>query len=105
VHPTLLIPFRHLLVHDAASGGHPLDVACAEAALVAEAVAVIDGARQDIGDRLDAAMRVPRESGEIVGRVVVAEIVEEQERIEVGRIAEPKPRCSRTPAPSSVGFG
>ena len=82
-------------MHDAAAGGHPLDVARAKTALVAEAVAVIDGARQDIGDRLDAAMRMPRESGEIVGRIVVAEIIEEQERIEVGGIAEPEAALQR----------
>ena len=43
---------------------------------------------QHVGDGLDAAMRMPREAGEIVGRVVVAEIVEQQERIELGRLAE-----------------
>src|SRR5262249_57978434 len=33
---------RHLLVHDAAAGRHPLDVAGADRALVAERVAVLD---------------------------------------------------------------
>ena len=41
-------------------GGHPLDVAGAEAAAIAEAVAVLDGTREHVGDRLDAAMRMPR---------------------------------------------
>ena len=36
------------------------------------------------------AMRMPRKAGEVVVRVVVAEIVEQQERIELGRVAEPE---------------
>ena len=57
-------------------------------AAVAEAVAVLDGAGEHVGDRLDAAVRVPREAGQVVVRVVVAEIVEQQERIELRRVAE-----------------
>ena len=49
---------------------------------------MLDVAREHVGDRLDAAMRVPGEAGAIVGRVVAAEIVHHQERIEVGRVAE-----------------
>ena len=84
-----VVALRHLLMHDAAAGGHPLHVAGAEGAAVAEAVAVLDGAGQHVGDRLDAAMRMPRKAREIIGRDVVAEIVEQQERIELLR-------CRRT---------
>src|SRR5262249_26794353 len=59
-----------------------------EAAAIAEAVAVLDVARQDVRDRLDPAMRMPREAGQIVNRMLVAEIVQQQERIEVARVAE-----------------
>ena len=62
VHAALRIALRHLLMQDAAAGRHPLHVARAQLALVAEAVAVLDGAGEHIGDRLDAAMRMPRES-------------------------------------------
>ena len=75
-------------MHDAAARRHPLDVAGAELAAVAEAVAVLDRAGQHIGDGLDAAMRVPREAGEKVLRPVVAEIVEQQEGIEVAGLPE-----------------
>jgi hypothetical protein len=88
VHPARLIAFRHFLMKDSAAGRHPLDVAGAEAATIAETVAVLHGAGQHIGDRLDAAMRMPRESGEIVLRTIVAEVVEQQERIVVGGVAE-----------------
>ena len=98
------VALRHLLVQDAAARRHPLHVAGAERAPVAEAVAVLDGARQHVGDGLDAAMRMPREAGEVVVGPVVAEVVEQQERIELGRVAEAETRCRRTPAPSMVGW-
>ena len=90
VHPPLRIPLRHLLVDDAAARGHPLHVAGAQRAGVAEAVAVRDFAGEHVGDRLDAAMRMPRKSVEEIRRTIVPEIVEQQERIELGGIAEPE---------------
>src|SRR6185437_4383755 len=39
-------------------------------------------------DRLNAAMRMPRETGEIVARPVVAEVVEQQERVGFAGLAE-----------------
>src|SRR5262249_5801592 len=75
VAPAAGVSLRHLLVQDAAAGGHPLDVAGAETAAVAEAVAVRDGPGEHVGDRLDAAVRVPRKAGEIVGGRVVPEVV------------------------------
>ena len=84
----LRVAFGHLLVQDAAARRHPLDVAGGHAALVAEAVAVRDFAGQDVGDGLDAAMRVPGKSGEVVRRIFVAEVVEQQERIEFLGFAE-----------------
>ena len=66
---------RHLRVHDPAARGHPLHVARAHLAPIAEAVAMFDAAAQDVRDRLDAAVRMPRESREIILRVLVTEIV------------------------------
>ena len=60
----------------------------AERAVVAQAVAMLHGAGEHVGDRLDAAVRMPRESGEVIRRAVVAEIVEQQKRIELRRVAE-----------------
>ena len=91
-------------MEDAAAGRHPLHVAGAEAAAIAEAVAVFDRAGQHVGDRLDAAMRMPREPGEIFVRMVVAEVVEQQKRIEFRVSPNPNARRSLTPAPSRVGF-
>ena len=84
----LRIALRHLLVQDAAAGGHPLHVAGTERTGVAEAVLVLDGSREHVGDGLDAAMRMPGEARPVVVRTVVAEVVEQQERIELCRIAE-----------------
>ena len=88
VHAPARIALRHLLMHDAAAGGHPLHVAGAQAAAVAEAVAVFDRTGEDVGDRLDPAMRVPWKALEEILRPLVSEIVEEQKRIELVGIAE-----------------
>ena len=84
----LRVALRHLLVQNAAAGRHPLHVAGGHLALVAQAVAVLDRAGQHVGDRLDPAMRMPGKSRQVILRVVVAEIVQQQERIEVLRLAE-----------------
>ena len=55
---------------------------------VAEAVPVLDGPREHVGDGLDAAMGMPGEARPVVVRPIVAEVVEQQERIELCRIAE-----------------
>src|SRR5229473_8303126 len=88
VHAPLRVALRHFLVENAAPGRHPLDVAGAELTLVAQAVAVVDAARQHIGDGLDAAVRMPGKSGAIVLRTIVAEVVEQEERIELARLPE-----------------
>src|SRR5207248_5654576 len=53
VHAALRIALRHFLMKDAAAGGHPLHVARAEAAAIAEAVAMLHGTREDVRDRFD----------------------------------------------------
>src|SRR5262245_54468265 len=88
VHAAALVALRHLLVQDAAARSHPLHVARAERPAVAEAVTVRHLAREHVGDRLDAAVRMPRKAGDVVVRVVVAKIVEQQEWIELGGVAE-----------------
>ena len=88
MHAAQRIALGHFLVDDAPARGHPLQVAGPDGAAVAHAVAVLDRAGQDVGDGFDAAMRMPREAGEIIVRDVVAKIVEQEEGIEVGGIAE-----------------
>ena len=88
MHAADLVALRHLLVDDAASGCHPLDVAGGDGAAVAHAVPVLHGPGEDVGDRLDAAVRVPGETGQVILRDVIAEVIEEEERVEVGRVAE-----------------
>ena len=88
MHAALRVALRHFLMHDAAAGRHPLHVARAEIAAIAQAVAVLDIAGENISDGLDAAMRMPGEAGAIIVRPVVAEIVEQQERIGGAGFAE-----------------
>ncbi len=66
----------------------PLNVTGGHAALVAEGVAVGDLAGEDVGDGFDAAVRVPGEAGDVVGGTLVAEIVQQQERVELLGLAE-----------------
>src|SRR5207244_4861595 len=90
VHPAVLVALRHLLVQNAAAGGHPLHVARTHAAAIAKAVAVLDATAQHIGDRLDTTMRMPRKAGEVVLGVLVTEIIQQQEGIEVAGFSEPE---------------
>src|SRR5690606_22938247 len=74
---------RHLLVNDAAAGGHPLAAAVPDVPLVAQAVAVFDVAGDEIGHRLDAAVWVPREPLDVIGWVAGIKRVQHEERIEL----------------------
>jgi hypothetical protein len=51
---------------------------------------VIDGSRKDIGDGLNAAMRMPGESGKVIFRNIIAEVIEEEERVEIRGSPEPE---------------
>ena len=88
MHAALRIALGHLLVQNAAARRHPLHVAGGHLALVAQAVAVLDRTGQHIGDRLDPAMRMPGKSRQIIFRILVAEIIQQQERIEILGLAE-----------------
>ena len=102
MHAALLVALRHLLVKDAAARGHPLHVTCAHLAAIPETVAVLHRTREHIGDCLYAAMWMPRKPGEIGIGIVVAEVVEQQERIEIAGVAEAERAPQRNPAPSMV---
>ena len=102
MHPAVRVALRHLLMQDAASRRHPLHVAGAEVAAIAEAVTMFDLAGKDVRDGFDAAMRVPGESREIVLGVFVPEVVEQQERIEVAGIAEAEANKARGLAEAAV---
>ena len=75
-------------MQDAAARRHPLDVTGGQCALISQAIAVRDRASEHVGDGLNAAVRMPGEPGEVVARMVVAEIVEKQKGIELGRVAK-----------------
>jgi hypothetical protein len=88
MHAPLGISLGHFLVQDAAAGCHPLHIAGRHLAFVTEAIAVLHGTREHVGDRFDSAMRMPGESRQIVFRVVVTEVIEQQKRIEIPGFAE-----------------
>ncbi len=90
MHAPLRIPFWHLLVQNAAAGGHPLNVPGGHPALVAQAVSVRHLSSQHIRDGLDSAVRVPRKPGNVVCRILVSKIVEQQKWIEFLGLSKPE---------------
>jgi hypothetical protein len=72
-------------MHDAAAGGHPLHAAGPEQAGIALVVAMAHAAREHVGHGLEAAMRMIGKAGDVVGALVGAELVEHQERVEIGQ--------------------
>ena len=84
------ISLWHLLVEDARPSSHPLNITSAQSASVAETVAMFDGAVENVSDRFDAAMRVPRETADVVIGMIAAEIIEHQKRVKLARIMETK---------------
>src|SRR3989442_3092514 len=61
---------------------HPLHVTGSQGALVSEAVTVVHGSREDVGDGFDPAMGVPGEPREVVLGLLVTKIVEQQKGVE-----------------------
>src|SRR5260370_29489464 len=90
MHPARLIALRHLLMNDAAPCRHPLHVPRGDSAMVANAMAMLDGSRQNVRDCLDSPVRMPREPCQIVLGDIVTKVVEKEKRVEVGRVAEPE---------------
>src|SRR5712671_4613854 len=90
MHATVRITLRHLLVQDAAPGGHPLHVAGSHAALIAQAVTMLDRSGENVGYGFNAAMRMPREAGHVILRILVAEVIEQEKGIELVGLAETK---------------
>ena len=84
------IAFWHLLVQDATPSGHPLDITSPQQPLVPEAIAVLDRSAQNISDRLDTSVRVPREAISVVVWIVIAQVVEQQKGIVGCGLAEAK---------------
>src|SRR5580698_9020399 len=88
MHAAGLIALGHFLVDDAAARGHPLDVTGSDRAVIPHAVTMLYGPCEYVGDGLDAAVRMPRKAGQVILRDVVAEVVQQQERVELRRVAE-----------------
>ena len=81
VHAAVRRGFGHLLVDDAAARGHPLHIAGADRPFVAHAVTVFHGAGCQVGDGLDAAVRMPGEAFDVIFGSVAAEIVKQQKGV------------------------
>src|SRR5271166_819738 len=102
MHAACCIAFRHLLMNDAATGRHPLHVSGADDTAIANAVAMRHSSGQHVGDRLDSTVRMPRESRQVILWNIVAEIIQQEERVEVFCVPKTNARWRCTPAPSRV---
>src|SRR5206468_4835406 len=92
-------------MEDPAARRHPLHVTRSESALVSEAVAVVDGPREDVRDRFDPPMGVPGEPREVILGVLVAKVVEQEEGIELLRVAEAERAAQPHARAFDGGFG
>ena len=77
----------HLLMKNSAAGRHPLTLAGVDCAAVAEAVHVFNLAADEVGDRLDPSVRMPRKSRGIIVWIGGIEGIQHQKRIEVIYVA------------------
>jgi hypothetical protein len=78
---------RRLDVEDAGAGGHPLGVAVGDAPAATERVLVVEDAVDDVGDGLEAAVRVPRGALRLARGVLdLTHLVEVDERVEVAQV-------------------
>jgi len=75
-------------MNNAAARCHPLNIAGLDLAPIPDTVAVLNGASQHISDRLDPAVRMPREPFQIVIRNVIPEVVKEEKGVELFGISE-----------------
>jgi hypothetical protein len=105
VHAVTAVALRHLLVENASAGGHPLHIAGSEYAPVAEAILVLDRSGEHVGDSLDATVGMPWKSRTVVIGMVVAKVIEKQERIEGGGITEAESAPQLDPRPLNCGLG
>src|SRR5882724_1990177 len=71
----------HLGVDDTARRRHPLYVAGTEVAAIAEVIFMAHAAVEHVGNGFEAAMRMCREAGHVVVRVIGIKLVEHQKRI------------------------
>src|SRR5258708_31354293 len=73
---------------NAAASSHPLNVARRNCAAITEAVAMLDRTGLYVRDRFNAAMRMPRETGEIIFGNIISKIIKQEKGIEIGGVAE-----------------
>jgi hypothetical protein len=77
-------------MHDPTSRRHPLNIARAQTALIAQRVRVIDRARENICDGFDAPVRMPRKAFFELAWMLAAKIIKQQKWIKGARVMEPK---------------
>jgi hypothetical protein len=90
IHAPVRVTLGHLLVENAAPGGHPLHISCGDGPVIAHTIAVRHFSAKYIRDRFDTAMKVPGKPGYVLTWVIVAKVVKQQEWVEGAWIAKAK---------------
>jgi len=88
MHPAGLIALGHLLMDNSAACCHPLHVTRSDRTAVSHAVTVLHRSGQHISNRLDPAVGLLRKARQIICRNVIAEIIEEEERVELPSVSK-----------------
>src|SRR5579863_5230868 len=92
-------------MNNAASCRHPLHIAGCDAALIAHAITVFHGPGEDVRDGFNAAMWMPGKASQIIRRNVIAEIVEQQKRVEIRGVAKAECAAEMYACTFQGGFG
>jgi hypothetical protein len=100
----MTVSLWHFLVHDPAPRSHPLDFARAYHASVAKAVLMLHLSVEDIRDRLDASMRVPWETPDVIPGIIGPEIIQKQEGVKLGDLAVSEGTAEVDSSPFNRGF-
>jgi len=99
MHLAVRIPPWHLLMHDARACRHPLHRARAKHTAVPQAIPMLHLALQHIGNRLNAAMRMPRKALLKRRRIIISKIIKQQKRVTSPRIAKAENPVQMHPCP------
>src|SRR5580693_5619453 len=85
-----MVALGHLLMDDSATRRHPLHVTGGDGTLISHAVAVLRSSRQDVGDSFDSTVGMPGKASKIILRNVIAEVIQQKERVELLRVSKAK---------------
>src|SRR5258708_8779602 len=92
MHRPWVIAHGHLLMNDLAACGHPWHIDGCDRAAISHAVSMLHAPGKNVRDSFDPAMGMPWETRQIILRHIIAEVVQQEERVEVLRCCRSRMR-------------